>query len=382
MEVVSGIEERASVLVVDDNPLIRSVVQSLFQLENYQVSIANNGQDALGILATQQVDVIVCDVMMPRMDGYEFFDSVRANDQLSHIPFLFLTALDTDDEVKKGNLSGCDGYLTKPFDPETLISTVHGKVLRSRNIKRSVDQNHEKFRKRVLHTLSHEFRTPLVAINTGSEMLLDDIQNSTKDPEAAKTKKLIEAIYRGGQRLERLVNDFMLLQQIEAGVAKGMFEKRSRDCCVGSILNCFLSSIDSELSENEFIVNKTLLCPDKKIKIYEPQVVEILKRVAENSIKFSENIKQLDIAAYCNNEEVIISIGDYGIGFDPVKIKNSINAFSQIDRDKLEQQGGGLGLAIASKYAEINGAYLSFERREKGGAVVSLHLPLTHCPSH
>ena len=75
MEVVSGIEERASVLVVDDNPLIRSVVQSLFQLENYQVSIANNGQDALGILATQQVDVIVCDVMMPRMDGYEFFDS-------------------------------------------------------------------------------------------------------------------------------------------------------------------------------------------------------------------------------------------------------------------------------------------------------------------
>jgi len=380
VEVVVKSSDRASVLIVDDNHLIRSVIQKLFQCEHFDVQTATNGVEALSVLEHDSFDVIICDVMMPEMDGYEFFNSVRNNDLHAHIPFVFLTALDSHDELKKGWQSGCDGYFTKPFDPELLISTVKGKVSRSRNIKKSVDDNQDRFRKRVLHTLSHEFRTPLVAINTGTEILLDDIQLNGED-ENSKSKRLLEAIHRGGLRLERLVNDFMLLQQIEAGIAHGLFEKKSQPCSVNTVVSTFLSSIESLVSENGFRVQTSILCPDKKINIYEPQVVEALKRIADNAVKFSGANKMIEVAAYCTTEEVIISIADSGIGMDPSKIKNSIGAFTQVDRDKFEQQGSGLGLAIAHRYAEINKSQLEFLKREQGGAVVSLHIPLAHCPN-
>lgn len=369
--------ERASILIVDDNPLIRNVIQTLFSYENFVVQTAANGHEALEKLQSGDFDVIVCDIMMPRMDGIEFFEQVRSNEALSHIPFVFLTALDSDDDKKKCWQLGCDGYMTKPFDPDLLISTVKGKVNRSRNIKQAFDHNQDKFRKRVLHTLSHEFRTPLVAINTGTEILLDDVNRSKQD-DSAKTKRLLEAILRGGQRLERLVNDFMLLQQIEAGVANGLFKLRSSEYTVASLIDCYLAGISPLLEEQGFAITVTNHTPDIKVKVYQPQIIEILNRITDNSIKFSQNSKTIDLLVRADSKEVILSIADNGQGFDPVAMKNSISMFTQLDRDHYEQQGGGLGLAIASKYAEINGCKLSFDSRPQGGAIVNLHMPLVH----
>lgn len=377
MEVVEA-EERKSVLVVDDNPLIRNVVQSLLQQENFDVTVAPNGSKALDVIEHKPVDIIVCDVMMPGMDGYELFNAVRESEAHSHIPFVFLTALDTESELKRGWQSGCDAYVTKPFDPEMLISTIRGKVLRSADLKRSLEHQSDRFRKRVLHTLSHEFRTPLVAINTGSEMLLDGIASESEE-ENEKSKKLIEAIHRGGQRLERLVNDFMILQQIEAGVAAGVQSKRARLHNVRSLVDCAIESMSHLANEQGAEIICSVTCQAAQVKVCDVQIIEVLKRLIENSIKFSREKKLIEVVAVQDNNEIRISIADSGIGFDPGKMQSSIGAFNQIDREKHEQQGGGLGLAIASRYAELNGGSLSFASRPHGGAVVTVHLPVGHC---
>lgn len=367
------VAENGSVLVVDDNPLIVNVLKSLLNSAGYQVYTSMNGEEALGCLNQKNIDVIICDVMMPRMDGYELHHTVRGQPEFSHIPFLFLTALSDNLEVHRGKETGADDYLVKPFDPHALLAVVRGKIARSRNLKNLSEEKYDSYRKKVIHTLSHEFRTPLVAINTGTELLLE--QQGRLDGQ--KMLSLLEAIRRGGQRLERLVNDFMLMQQIEAGIAAKLFTNRACVRNVAEMISQFVEGKRPGLQEENFEIEFNNLARDAEVLVYEPHVHDVLSRLVSNAVKFSANCPKrlVEICAYTQEQDVVIEVRDRGIGIDPAKVRQAIDVFGQIDREKLEQQGGGLGLAIASRYAAINKGRLEFECRDGGGTTVSIILP-------
>ena len=366
-----SIQEKASILVVDDNPLIVNVLKSLLGSVNYTVFCSSNGNEALDILSSKSIDVIVCDVMMPHMDGYDLHEQVRQRSELSHIPFVFLTALSSEDERKEGKLVGADDYLVKPFDPTELLAVVQGKVKRSKHLRNMSEQQYDSYRKRVIHTLSHEFRTPLVAINTGTELLLEQ-DGTIENPKVAN---LLQAIQRGGQRLEKLVNDFMLLQQIEAGIAARLFDSRHRIRDLVKVVEDFADATRKEIEDQGFVLSSDIASPATLVDIYEPQILDILNRFISNSVKFHKGQKEIELQVYPLAEEVAIEVRDRGIGLDIDKVNEAIDVFGQIDRDRLEQQGGGLGLAIANRYASINYGRLEFENRKEGGAVARLILP-------
>lgn len=369
----SVVTDQGAVLVVDDNPLIVNVLKSLLCSAGYHVYTSSNGEEALHCLEQKQIDVIICDVMMPRMDGYALHHAVREKPEFSHVPFLFLTALSDNVEVHKGKEIGADDYLVKPFDPQDLLAVVRGKVSRSRSLKNLSEERYDSYRKKVIHTLSHEFRTPLVAINTGTELLLEQRGNL----DHKKVLNLLEAIRRGGQRLERLVNDFMLMQQIEAGIAAKLFETRScvRDIC--EMTQQFVDAKRQMLIDECFVLQLTSFVESVFVRVYEPQVHDILNRLVSNAIKFASDRREAEICIYTQDREVVVEVRDRGLGMDVNKVRQAIDVFGQIDREKLEQQGGGLGLAIANRYAVINGGRLEFEAREGGGTCVSLILPIT-----
>ncbi|NLF24424.1 MAG: hybrid sensor histidine kinase/response regulator [Deltaproteobacteria bacterium] len=368
--VIPVTEENATILVVDDNPLIVNVLKSLFSAQEYNVYSSCNGREATELLKKKSIDVIVCDVMMPEMDGYAFHQSVRSDPQYAHIPFVFLTALGSHGEINKGRETGADDYVVKPFDPKDLLAIVRGKVVRSRNLKNLSEARYEAYRRRVIHTLSHEFRTPLVAINTGAELLME--QEGQLDP--SKAASLMEAIRRGGQRLESLVTDFMLMQQIEAGIAQNMYRDRVKAHDISELVENYLASRNEWLMSLGFEVRFESAAAGLQVYVYEPQIDDILGRLLSNSVKFSRERKVIEVAVYPRAGEVVVEVRDRGIGIDVHRLREAVDAFGQIDRDRLEQQGGGLGLAIANRYAKINGAVLEFENRADGGAVVSLVL--------
>ncbi|MCB0309797.1 MAG: response regulator [Bdellovibrionales bacterium] len=370
MNSVAG--DHPSILVVDDNPLITNVLRSLFRSEGYDVHVSKNGAEALQVLEGQPVDLVICDVMMPTMDGYELHEQIRKKPELSHVPFVFLTALGDNVEVSHGREIGADDYVVKPFDPRQLLSLVKGKIVRSNGLKDLVEERYDKYRKRVVHTLSHEFRTPLVAINTGTELLLD--QQGELD--LNRVKNVLEAIKRGGQRLERLVGDFMLIQQIEAGVAQRLFESRRALRKVSDLLRDFVDSRLEMLRAEGFELKVFDNSGDARVEIYEAQIFDALDRLISNAVKFKLRDFTIEMHAYCLEGEAVIEVRDRGIGLDVDRVKEAIDVFGQLDRDKLEQQGGGMGLAIASRYAALHGGRLEFERREGGGSVVTLYLPL------
>jgi signal transduction histidine kinase len=364
--------ERASVLVVDDNPLVLGVLRTLLASHDYDVLTSENGREALATLEHNSVDLIICDVMMPEMGGYDLHKAVRDDRRLSHVPFVFLTALADPAEVDRGLRSGADDYLVKPFDPQKMLSLIEGKVARSRMLRRASADQFDDYRKRVVHTLSHEFRTPLVAINTGTELLID---NHSEMP-MEKVQHLLEAIQRGGQRLERLVSDFMLLQQVEAGVSQRLFDARSSVLVLGDVTARVVEAISEQIAPLGYTINLIDETRGARCKMYEPQFHEILSRIVDNAVKFSPEHKQIDMPIFLKDGAVWVEVCDRGIGVDPHALGDAGSAFSQMNRDKLEQQGGGFGLAIAKRFATVHQGRLEIRARDGGGTVVSVVLPI------
>lgn len=366
-----AVTSQAAVLVVDDNPLIVNVLTSLLSADGLRVYSSPNGEEALELVNDKSVDVIICDVMMPKMDGYSFHEKIRCRPELAHIPFVFLSSLSESSDVMHGKEIGVDDYLAKPFDPRHLLAVVRGKVLRSRTLRRLSEERYEAYRRKIIHTLSHEFRTPLVAINTGTELLMEQKERF----DAKKAKDLLEAIQRGGQRLEHLVNDFMVLQQIEAGIAKRVCESRKSKVEISSWLDDYVSGIKDELASQGVSISFTAINSDVLVDICVVQIEDILNRLVANSVKFSSEQKVIEVLLRTECDLVVVEVRDRGIGIDPDKLHEAIDIFGQIDRDRLEQQGGGLGLAIANRYAGLHGGRLEFERRVDGGSIVALVLP-------
>jgi DNA-binding response OmpR family regulator len=120
-----------AILVVDDEAQIRECMDLLLKAEGFQVITAADGSTALDILNTQSVDLIVSDIGMPRMNGYQLFERVRQRTEWASIPFLFLTVRNMDSDVRYGKELGVDDYLSKPFEPEDLLAAVRGRLRRA-----------------------------------------------------------------------------------------------------------------------------------------------------------------------------------------------------------------------------------------------------------
>ncbi|MFW9895311.1 MAG: response regulator [Candidatus Thorarchaeota archaeon] len=125
------------IFVVDDDLTLLQNLRHLLEVKDYDVITANNGLLALELLSTSRriPEIIISDIIMPEMDGYDLFESVSNNNMLNHIPFIFLSGRNTPDDVRFGKMLGVDDYLTKPFEIDDLLAIISGKISRNKNIK-------------------------------------------------------------------------------------------------------------------------------------------------------------------------------------------------------------------------------------------------------
>lgn len=120
--------DKKCILVVDDRGSLLAAVREILELEGYNVLIALDGTQALQVMEEVRPDLIVADILMPRMDGYAFYETIRARPEWASIPFIFLTAKATKDDVFKGEELGAEGYITKPFDPNVLLEAIRAQL--------------------------------------------------------------------------------------------------------------------------------------------------------------------------------------------------------------------------------------------------------------
>ena len=210
------------VLLVEDNQALIENISFELEMQGYDVVMARDGQiaiDYLSDLAHELPDIIVSDIAMPNKDGYALLDFVRHNERLSHLPFVFLTALNTRQNLFAGKELGVDDYLVKPFHPDHLVLAIENKLRRMRDISKHADRKLDSARSELLLTLSHELRTPLTAMVGGTELL----ESALEDIPDQAVHQMLNFLKMGTDRLTRLSNMALLLVQLDSGHVQEKF---------------------------------------------------------------------------------------------------------------------------------------------------------------
>ncbi len=368
------------ILLIDDDPVVVKTLCHVLETGGYHVWGAAGVPEARRALAVHIPDIIICDVVLPQCNGLEFHAEVRENPAWHSIPFLFLSALCSNKDIRAAKEIGADDYLTKPCDPADLLAAIAGKLKMANTRRQMAAEQLNLCRKRIIHTLSHEFRTPLVSINTGTELLLEQHSDLAQE----QISRLLRSIWRGGQRLERLVDDFMVLQQIDLGQAQHICDiyrrKSSLLDLVQSAIDCFPQSYQELGNLSLALANPAITAElDLYVYVYDLQVISIVQRLLHNACKFGGNQGPISINIAKEQERAVLSIRDYGPGMDNLEVsaRNACEAFVQINRETNEQQGCGLGLAICNYLARINGGNLFLRKPAEGpGLEAAIDFPV------
>ena len=353
--------------MVDDCPQLLDVLNEVLTAHGFEVIQALGAERAFEALEAHHPEIIVCDVMMPGIDGFKFNEEVKQHPEWFDIPFIFLSALSQPEDIRLGKEAGCDDYITKPFDPLDLVSVLRGKLHAAQQRRRRSSDKLDQYRKRVIYTLSHEFRTPLVAINTGTELLLDQQTNLDR----VNFQRLLESVHRGGIRLQRLVEDFMTLQQIDSGAAAATAERLRRKHLLWQVAQRAIENFRDQMNDPRLSVETVQQLKDDSqaevaAEVCEIQIINALQRLLSNAHKFGGPGNLITVGVRGDDISSSIFVRDRGPGLAPEVAAEACKLFTQIDREKNEQQGCGLGLTIAASYVGLNRGELHFERPEDG----------------
>lgn len=366
-------ETKPVILVAEDNqPLLHGICE-LLQLNGYDTIPAENGAKALKLLESTKPDLIISDVMMPELDGYGLHSEVRAHPEWLDIPFIFLTALGQREDVRRGKEMGVDDYIVKPFDETDILIAVRAKLERWKKVRRQQEAESAELKRKIISSLSHEFRTPLTYVLNYAEML----QEESVDPDSEDFSLFLQGIRKGALRLNKLVMDFLLLVELETGEAVKVYLHRRREIDETS---AWLRMIAGEFRERAADQGLELVVevPDglPNIVADETYLADAIRRLMENAFKFSTNSSQMiRYSAEVVDDVFKISIEDQGIGIDAPEMDSLFNVFHQIDRAKLEQQGTGSGLAISNGIVHLHGGEIDVRSEPGQGSVFTISVP-------
>jgi signal transduction histidine kinase len=366
--------DRPLIMVVEDDFALLEGIRELLELTNYQVVPASNGVEALELLNRYRPDLIVSDIMMPEMDGYEFHSKVRERVELLTIPFIFLTARGEKVDIRRGKSMGADDYITKPFDDEDLLVAIEAKLTRWQSLREIQDEEIADLKHKILLTLSHEFRTPLTYIINYAEIL----DMGDEDLTSEDFSDFMQGIRRGAVRLNALVEDFLALVELQTGEAlQAYYYRRNRVEDTSAWLRVQAKQLEAQAKEAN--LELVLDVPDElpSFVVDEVYLSNAIRRLLDNAIKFSnEKSEKVSFAAHEENGEIVIQFVDKGIGIPEEDVDNLFNIFHQIDRAKSEQQGTGSGLAIVKGMVEIHGGRIEVVSQLGVGSTFKVFIPV------
>jgi len=358
---------KGNILIVDDTLENLQLLSNTLTDQGYKIRGAAKGQMAIRTARSFPPDLILLDIKMPGMDGYEVCEHLKADEQTRDIPVIFISALDeVIDKVRAFQVGGVD-YITKPFHVEEVLARIEHQLMIQRLSTQLQEQNKQlqqeiqerqkaeqaaaaanRAKSEFLANMSHELRTPLNAI-------LGFTQLMNRNPQlTAEQRDFLEIINGSGEHLLELIDDILDLSKIEAGLIE--LNQKSFDLyrLLDNIEDLF--QIQTEQKNLDFIVIVSPNVP-QYIRTDEQKLRSCLLNLLSNAIKFTNyGGVTLTVDKTKKSESSLqFSVSDTGLGIAPEELETLFDAFVQTSAGRATAGGTGLGLAITKNFVELMG---------------------------
>ncbi|MEG4006582.1 response regulator [Microcoleus sp. Pol11C1] len=361
----------AKILVIEDEEAIRENILELLEAENFEGIGAINGQVGIKLAIEQIPDLILCDMMMPEVDGHGVIKALRSEPLTATIPFIFLTAKADKVDIRTGMELGADDYITKPCTPQELLKAIAIRLEKQKTISRQSQKTLDELRTNISMSLPHELRTPLNAILGFSELILSEYQVL----EESDILEMIGQIQTSGHRLYRLIQNFLLYAELEIAATNPELLKEMRN----SEFSCVKSLLSQKARQQAKHANRTddlqLNLQDASVAMDSVRLAKIVEELLDNAFKFSLEGTPVLLSTFVENQTFILSVKDQGRGMTADQIAQ-LEAYRQFDRKLYQQAGLGLGLAIVQRLAELHGGEFKIESLPQQETIVCVSLPV------
>lgn len=362
------------ILIVDDVMSNVLLLKVLLTNEKYTIATANNGAEALAQVAVERPDLILLDVMMPDMDGFEVAQRLKKNQETADIPIIFLTALNSTGDIVKGFQVGANDFISKPFNKEELLIRVRHQISLI-EAKRIILAKTEELRKTIMgrdklySVIAHDLRSPMGSIKMVLNMLILNLPSETIGDE------MYELLTLANQTTEdvfALLDNLLKWTKSQIGKLKVVYQDIDLIEVVEGVIEIFtmvagLKKIKVKLeAPKELEVNADI-----------DMIKTVVRNLLSNAIKFSNEGSEVLVKVETIDGMAVVSVQDHGCGIDEESQKKLLHTDTHYSTfGTNNEEGSGLGLLLVQDFVQKNGGNLWFKSTKGEGSIFGFNLPI------
>lgn len=363
-----------TVLIVDDVDANVLLLKLLLTKAGYKTLTAYNGKDALEIIKKNSPDLVLLDIMMPVMDGHEVAAQLREMPDRRDMPIIFLSALNSPDDIVKGFKFGAADYVSKPFNKDELLIRVNHQlslVSAKRIISRQNDELQRTIigRDKLYSVIAHDLRSPIGSIRMVMNALVLNIPKETLDED------MYELLIMGNRLTEEsfvLLDNLLKWTKSQTGRLNTVFQDNVEILPLirGEVE---LSEVVAELKNIRIKLNGDT---NAKVRIDQDMIKTVLRNLVSNAIKFSNPASEVNVNIAEEEGQLLISVVDHGEGISQEnqdKLFKADSHFTSFGTDN--EEGSGLGLLLCKEFVTRNGGKIWFESKEGEGSTFCFNIP-------
>lgn len=358
------------ILIVDDQPRNLQVIGNLLADKPYRLGFAQSGAQALESVKQIQPDLILLDVMMPELDGYETCRQLKSNHLTHEIPVIFLTAKSESEDIVEGFRAGGVDYVTKPFQTEELLARVDTHI-RLRSLTRQLEEALE-MKSELMGIAAHDLKNPLAAIRGLSEIILNaEGEDPEFDLSSEDRADLLRDINQASNNTLTIIKELLNTETIESGIV----HLERRECDIGLLIAEVVDLNSSQARIKQITLNNHT---NKGLFAYvdEPRTREVLDNLISNAVKYSPIGRSVHIDASMREDTLRVEVRDEGPGLTQEDMKKVFGKFQKLSaRPTGGEHSTGLGLAIVKNLVELHGGVVGVDSEEGKGACFYFEIP-------
>ncbi len=348
-----------TILIVDDTPANLGVLVETLGTAGYRLMVAEDGEEALAQTAQTKPDLILLDVMMPGIDGFETCRRLKARDETRHIPVLFMTALgETSDKVKAFEAGGVD-YITKPIEHEEALARVRTHLTLQR-LRRELEDQLD-LKDKFMRIASHDLRNPLCLILMASEFA----RTISGTPE--RVGKSLANINEGAAQMRRIIDTFLDLREPETVGPVN----------IALVAGAVVRQQGHAAGQKQMILGLDISGNLPSVQCDVAHAYQLLTNLVSNALKFTPPGGTVNVRLRSAGERLRTEIADTGPGIPPAERSQLFREHARLSpRPTGGEESHGLGLAIVKHLAESQGGLVGAEFPAGGGSVFWFELPV------